>query len=186
VGLLKVLTSVSKNLAINGLPSFKEDYQIPLTLYTFTNGKYQFKLNELAYFKNNVQVFIEDKLLDKVHNIRQDNEYYFEVNNAGFQKDRFVLRFTNQVTANNALETFTVFPNPSSGEANLRIYTENKGEMTVNVYDMNGRLRKTMSINKSSSIYEARLDLEGLESGLYMIEILDNKGLREAKRWVRR
>jgi hypothetical protein len=175
----------NKNLAINGLPSFKEDYQIPLNLYTYTNGKHQFKLNELRFFKSNIQVFIEDKLLDKVHNIRQEGEYEFEVSNAGFQKDRFVLRFTNKVKEDNSLETFTAFPNPNSGELNLRIYNEYKGNVVVNIYDVNGILRKTLNIEKTSTIYETRLEIGGLENGIYMIEILDIRGNKEVKRLIK-
>jgi hypothetical protein len=175
----------SRNLAINGLPSFKEDYQIPLTLYTFNSGRHQFKLNELAYFKNNVQVFIEDKLLDKVHNIRQDNEYSFEVSNAGFQKDRFVLRFTNKVTEKGDLISLAVYPNPNQGDLNLRLFSEYQGEIFIKVYDQMGKVRKTMTINKNRNLFELRLDLQGLESGIYIIETIDNQGRREEKRVVK-
>ncbi|SFE89864.1 beta-propeller fold lactonase family protein [Thermoflexibacter ruber] len=182
---LFTLSKDDKNLAINGLPSFRDDYQIPLTIYTYTNGKYMFKLNDLRFFKNNVQVFIEDKLTGKVHNIRQEPEYEFDIAVAGFVKDRFVLRFTNKVTADNSLETLAVFPNPSSGEINLSIFTEYKGDIAIQLYDMTGKVRRTHSIEKNSNLYETRLDLQGLESGMYMIEVLDSKGNRETKRIVK-
>lgn len=79
----------------------------------------------------------------------------------------------------------TVFPNPSSRELNLRIFTDYKGDVAIHVYDMSGKVRRTHNIEKNSNLYKTRLDLQGLESGIYMIEVLDNKGNRETKRVVK-
>jgi glucose/arabinose dehydrogenase len=179
------LTSISKDnkqLAINGLATFEEDQKIPLTLFTYANGKYKFSLKELKFFKNTIEVFIEDKLLDKVYNIRQNTDYEFDILDNGLQKDRFVLRFTNKVTENKALSSLAVFPNPSPSDLTIRFFSEYQGEISLRVYDLTGRVRKTFLVNKNRSLYETQIDIQDLESGLYIIETIDNKGNREEKR----
>jgi hypothetical protein len=172
----------SKNLSINGLPAFREDFKIPMTLYTYTNGKYTFKLNELKFFKNTTQVFIEDKLLGIVHNIRLDGDYTFEVPNVGFIKDRFVLRFTDKTDENGKLASLSAYPNPSNNEVNLRFFNDYKGGVAIYIYDLTGKLRRIQSIDKTTSLFEVSLDLQGLESGMYIIETIDNQGNKEQKR----
>jgi hypothetical protein len=170
-----------KRLAISGLPDFKEDYMIPVSVNFLSTGKYEFTLNELKYFRQNVQVYIEDKVKKVFHNLRQEEEYAFETTQVGFVQNRFVLHFTNKGT--NAYESLSVFPNPSEGEeVNLSLFSEYKGDITINVYDMMGKLRKTYQTTKQDNSTIFRVDLSSLELGLYLIEVVEGMD-RKTKKW---
>ncbi len=171
----------SKNLAINGLPAFSEEFTIPLTVYSYNRGSHKISLNEINHFKQYLQVFLEDKQLDVLHNLTQKPEYQFNVSNIGFQKDRFVIRFSNSTTASGDLDFFTIFPNPSNGEAKLRMFSNYKGEVAVNVYDLLGRVHKTLTIDKNANMFETNLDLQSLISGVYVVEIIDANGKKIRK-----
>lgn len=170
-----------KDLAINGLPAFSEEFTIPLTVYSYNRGSHKISLNEINHFKQYVQIFLEDKQLDVLHNLTQKPEYQFNASNVGYQKDRFVIRFSNSTTASGELDFFTIFPNPSNGEAKLRMFSNYKGEVAVNVYDMIGRVHKTLTINKNANMFETNLDLQSLISGVYIVEIIDANGKKIRK-----
>ncbi len=171
----------NKNLAINGLPSFSDEFTIPLTLYNYDRGTHTIRLNEIDYFRKYVQVYLEDKALDVIHNLTQNPEYQFNVANTGFQKDRFVVRFSDQVTANGELDFFTIFPNPSNGEVKLRMFSNYQGEVAINIYDMTGRIHKSLTINKNANRFETDLDLQALVNGIYILEIIDSNSKKIKK-----
>ncbi len=171
----------SKLLAINGLPVFKDNYHIPLTMYAYTTGKHSLKLQELAYFKQYLQVYLEDRLLDTFHNLTLQPDYVFNISSVGFVKDRFVLRFTDQVGKDGALDYLLVYPNPSSGDVNLQLYNEYKGEVSVKIYDVTGRLYKTEFIQKDKNRFETKLNWGDLPQGMYLIELTDHLGTKIRK-----
>ncbi len=64
---------------------------------------------------------------------------------------------------------FTVFPNPSYGEANLNI-TDVSENTEIQVYDNAGRMvRRISNINKNN------VSLDNLQKGMYMIRLVDTK-----------
>lgn len=64
---------------------------------------------------------------------------------------------------------FTIFPNPSYGEANLNI-TDVSENTEIQVYDNSGRMvRKISGINKNS------ISIDNLQKGMYMIRLVDTK-----------
>ena len=83
-------------------------------------------------------VFLEDKLLDVVHNLRE-SDYSFETVPGTFD-DRFALRYSDQFlgieTVKN-LENFTAYKNENQ---HLVINTERSAIKKVSVFDISGRL----------------------------------------------
>jgi agarase len=86
-----------------------------------------------------------------------------------------------------AVSTFSVeltgiqlFPNPSQGELALEVpYL--KDEMTVTVFDMMGRMIKQQTIHQTVN----RIDLKGVASGMYLIQIKNDEASRTERIIIR-
>ena len=64
---------------------------------------------------------------------------------------------------------FTVFPNPSYGEANVNI-TDVSENTEIHVYDNSGRLVRKISMNNKNTV-----SIDNLQKGMYMIRLVDMK-----------
>ncbi|RYF96684.1 MAG: T9SS type A sorting domain-containing protein [Chitinophagaceae bacterium] len=64
---------------------------------------------------------------------------------------------------------FTVFPNPSYGDANLNI-TDVSENTEIHVYDNAGRM-----VRRISNINKTNVSLDNLQKGMYMIRLVDTK-----------
>ena len=71
------------------------------------------------------------------------------------------------VKGTGAVSDFTIFPNPSSGNAKVTI-TDISEATDVQLIDNSGRVMKTVSMNNSNTI-----DFSNLQKGMYMIRILN-------------
>jgi hypothetical protein len=83
-----------KKLAIQGrgLP-FNENDSVPLGFKSTIAGSYEIKLSNFDGIFDTQNVYLEDKLLNVIHNIKLSN--YTFTTNAGTFDDRFALRFTD-------------------------------------------------------------------------------------------
>ncbi len=68
-------------------------------------------------------------------------------------------------------DQFTVFPNPAQNILNSRINSSLNGTIRMVVYDMNGRLVMADEAQKSADLYEKSLNVSGLASGMYSIQV---------------
>ncbi len=93
-----------KNLTIQGraLP-FDENDEVPLGYRTTINGNFTINIDQTDGLLANQEVFIEDKLVDKIVNLK-DGNYTFNTT-AGTFDDRFVLRYTDKTLGIDELET---------------------------------------------------------------------------------
>ncbi len=73
-----------------------------------------------------------------------------------------------------ALISYQVFPNPTTGKVNLLASFDQTTELTIAVYDLLGKVIYTKSLN-SISINE-QLDLSGQSAGIYLLNITTEKG----------
>jgi len=73
-----------------------------------------------------------------------------------------------------ALISYQVFPNPTTGIVNLLANFDRTTEVTIGVYDLLGKVIYTKRTN-SISINE-QLDLSGQSSGIYLLNITTEKG----------
>jgi len=83
-----------KKLAIQGkgLP-FNENDVIPLGFKSTVAGTFEIKLSNFDGIFNTQKVYLEDKLLNVIHNLKQGN--YTFATNVGTFENRFELRFTD-------------------------------------------------------------------------------------------
>jgi hypothetical protein len=80
-------------------------------------------------------------------------------------------------TPGNDLVKLTVFPNPTNGILSVG---GTNGEVTFNLYSMEGRLIKAGKLNAS-----AQLSIEELNSGLYLLQ-LTSEGRTETKKIIKK
>lgn len=65
-----------------------------------------------------------------------------------------------------------IYPNPSKGTFNVSFNSQSSKAIMINVYDIRGR--EIIKLNFQSSVrFEETINLENLESGIYMLEISD-------------
>ena len=79
----------------------------------------------------------------------------------------------NEITKESPLR---VFPNPTESETTIEYNVLKKGRVKINVYDLTGRLLRTViDEDKNSKIYQVKLNTENFTSGMYLIDYqLDN------------
>ncbi len=79
------------------------------------------------------------------------------------------------------LNEFVIYPNPSTGLFNIQLNSSSSSDITLNVYDMRGRSVYQNSYQNTGLINET-LNLEALQSGIYLIEVQD--GVKKATRKI--
>ncbi len=120
------------------LPFHVED-KIAMGMEIPTSGSHKIAIRHVdGLFSRNQTIYLEDKKLNIIHDLRA-NPYVFTVDNAGFENDRFVLRFTNNTLGN---DDFEVTANSVVIYANEGIHVTSSLERIkeVVVYDVLGRL----------------------------------------------
>ena len=77
----------------------------------------------------------------------------------------------NELKTNN--EQLTIYPNPVQSVLNIHTSSAFNGEATVNIYNITGQklLSKTISLSNST---DKSINLSDLNSGMYLLEILNN------------
>jgi hypothetical protein len=99
-------------------------------------------------------------------------------NGEGAAIDNFVIDATAILAVNNnTLESFKIYPNPSTAVFNIQ--RKNSAEMEVNVYDITGKL-----VFREQNILKSHysLNLTGISQGLYFLRI--NEGDKQATRQI--
>lgn len=100
---------------------------------------------------------------------------------------RLILHETNGDTitshvvyvSSDAVPSVDVFPNPANGPVNVRLNGE-LSNCTLTIYDAKGMLVK--KINASSN--NAVVSIRGLDKGIYIVRVIQNKVLGKATRFV--
>jgi hypothetical protein len=143
-----------KNLTIQGraLP-FDEMDTVPLGYSSFIAGSFAIGIDQVDGLMVDKDVFIEDKLLDTIHDLKKES-YSFTTEKGAFN-DRFILRYTN---ANKTLakEDFEL---PEKGvlisNKNKEVKVNSSSEVIdkVVIYDMSGRqIYKNTNVNNKDLV----------------------------------
>ncbi|MEG2150878.1 MAG: S8 family serine peptidase [Bacteroidaceae bacterium] len=86
-----------------------------------------------------------------------------------------ILEVLKNTTSNEAItndKAIMLYPNPSDGEFSLYVPNE-RGNVTVNIYNLNGSLVYSESINASADV--AKVNVKGsLANGVYAVQVLGN------------
>lgn len=170
-----------KKLAIQGraLPFVETDI-VPLGFRTVDAGTYAIQLADFdGLFDSELPIYIEDKLLNITHNLRESN-YEFVVS-GGIVEDRFVLKFQNETLSlpNSAsLNDIIVFKNNNNieivGSTNLTL-------ADVKVFDMRGRLITELHKINSNT---AKVTNLSIANQVLLVQITDVDGKIVTKKLV--
>ena len=130
-----------KNLAIQGraLP-FDEADTVPLGYKTTIVGNFTIAIDQTDGFFTTQNVFIEDKLLNTTHDLKEA-PYTFSTVKGTFN-DRFVLRYTNKTLGALGTQDFTTQQNQvlvSNKNKQIKINTDVETIDKVQVYDLLGK-----------------------------------------------
>jgi Protein of unknown function (DUF3500)/Secretion system C-terminal sorting domain len=94
--------------------------------------------------------------------------------------------FVGTANANSFKGEFSVYPNPTTNDLNVKIGLDNSAQVTVNVIDMTGRTVLTTRQNLSAGQQNISLDMAKLASGVYActIEVKTTNGVTLATKKV--
>lgn len=132
-----------KNLVIQGraLP-FDENDEIPLGYRTTINGDFTINIDQVDGLLTNQAVFLEDKLTQKVFDLKSGNYTFNTV--AGTFNDRFVLRYKDNSTAKTlgkpTVDTIENKVLVSNKNKQIKINSNSETIDKVMVYDVSGKL----------------------------------------------
>jgi len=142
--------SNNQNLVLNTLPSLEGYRVVPVkSYYSGQTGQFKFDFLELNSFPANVHIYLKDRVLNSLLDVRQYPAYTFNVaaNNNLNSNDRFELIFsptaiTEVKPAVNGNAVFSVYPNPSNGSKVVAsmIGFENESSVQVVVTDVLGKV----------------------------------------------
>lgn len=143
-----------------------EEKTLPLSFTSENMSMYTISLSEVG--KDFTEIYLEDRLTGDKVNLLTDT--YSFIHSKGNMKDRFLLTFANsqQPTANS--------PFAYVNNGNI-IITEISGDATINIYDVMGR----NEIDRIHTNAEYRIHTDGLSSGVYIIQKIDDKGTKTQK-----
>jgi len=160
-----------QHLVIQGRPlPFDANDQVALGYKTQANDTYSLRIDHLDGLFEGQDIFIEDKLLNLIHDLKQ-SPYVF-TSAAGTFNDRFVLRYTN-----NALGV----SQPQLSDAVVAMATN--GKLTIQasepikhifVYDIAGKLIRTYNPAMVRNYFEHDFNYS---DGVYMLKIRMQNGV---------
>jgi endoglucanase len=88
---------------------------------------------------------------------------------------------SNDKGNNTSKSELTVYPNPFEDYININYENEFIGDVTINIYDILGRLIKRYNINKSSEILQERIDVSMIREGAYILQLRAGNAVRTNK-----
>ncbi|MFD1601436.1 T9SS sorting signal type C domain-containing protein [Flavobacterium artemisiae] len=150
--------SNAKKLTIQAraLP-FDNTETIPLGYKTTIASDFTISINDADGFFTGQEVYLEDKLLDKIHDLRTSNYTFSSA--IGTFTDRFVLRYTNKTLGNEDFESTDNALLVSVKEKIVKVNSLNENIKEVSVYDISGHL-----LYNKKKVNTAELIIQNLQS----------------------
>jgi len=66
----------------------------------------------------------------------------------------------------------SIYPNPGTGMFNLNISSTFKGQVSIRVFDVNGRQISALKLQKNETEFEHQIDLSNQTSGVYIVQFV--------------
>lgn len=150
--------SNAKKLTIQAraLP-FDNTETIPLGYKTTIASDFTISINDADGFFTGQEVYLEDKLLEKIHDLRTSNYTFSSA--IGTFTDRFVLRYTNKTLGNEDFESADNSLLVSVKDKIVKVNSLNENIKEVSVYDIAGHL-----LYNKKKVNETELSIQNLQS----------------------
>lgn len=165
------LTDEGYYMDIKQLSSLK-DVTVKIGFASETKGAMSLGFERLWAFAGDHELFLEDKLLNKTIDLRQQSVYSFvKEDDELFTDDRFVLKFHRNTTGIEDVENTSSELNYTSTKGALEIFRVDGLSLgTVSVFDLQGR-----EVASRKNVQDSRLGLS-LSSGVYVVKVTDSNG----------
>jgi hypothetical protein len=161
------------DFAIQCLPDVEEELVVPVGLDAGTGISVTFTVQFNHWFETGT-VYLEDRSANKMIELSAENSSYtFVTDNENTGLGNFYLHF-NTVPAGEeirdaAIESVKITGNRNEGT--IRVLGRMDRGATIRVFDLSGRLRMEESMFNP---YENVIDVPGLETGIYIIQVRNN------------
>ena len=127
------------------------------------------------WFKNDITIEGENKQFYWSDNL--DGNYFIEIltqNNC--LKKSAPLKFVSK--------KIKLYPNPASKNLQISLNNNLTGRIQINFKDLTGKIVKTYKSEKNTDVIQLSLSLDGINPGIYNLEVLINNKLHESKKLV--
>ncbi len=170
-GMLLYSVIPNRKLIIQGRPlPFDEDDQVTLGFKSNVQDTYSFGLDAVDGLFENHNIYIEDKSLNIIHDLKQ-SPYQF-VAAPGICNDRFVLRYTDAALHN---PDFNADQGVIAFVSNHQLHAESTQPIqSIEVYDVSGKWIKTYTPKDKSGIFKAEFNFA---NGVYLAKIKLENGM---------
>jgi hypothetical protein len=169
----------NQDLILSTLPSLDGYRVVPVrSFYSGQTGQFKFDFLELSSFPASVHIYLKDRVLNSIVDVRQYPSYTFNVatsNNLN-SNDRFELVFSPTAVTEvkpsvNGTAVFYIYPNPSNGSKVVAsmIGFENENSVVVTVTDVLGKVVYTASQTIGNGNNAEHEISSKLASGIYNV-----------------
>lgn len=181
-----------KKMNINTFNASNETYSLPLVTAVTVAGNYKIEANGFDFISDYTCVQLEDRLLNKMIDLKAQNVYAFSMNTTDNQ-ERFVLHFNkdgnnckSMIASNSLTSDFAhqieILP---SAEGNTIFFNLSETEnTTITVTNMLGQTI-TESISVAANNQQVNVNLPVGYSGMYLVKVESSKG-SVTKKFVRK
>jgi glycosidase len=69
----------------------------------------------------------------------------------------------------------TIYPNPNAGKMIVKIENDSQHTIILNLYDIRGKLIKTVQLRKWQLLLKQEINIEKLPMGIYLLEVIDGQ-----------
>lgn len=78
------------------------------------------------------------------------------------------------------VKNITIYPNPAKNHVNITFSNSNYQDLHISIYDIQGKLQKTRSLESNNSM----ISISDLNSGIYILKIADNENVLKMDRLI--
>ncbi len=157
-----------------------ENDEVALNVVSTVNGTYKLNFSQYEQLQQATAIYLKDKYTNSLINLNSiGNEGYSfttDKNNAQTTgADRFSLVFRGINPSVTSINNVKLFPNPASEKVTLQLPKNQQGEVyTIKIKDISGKVQLLQKLAGGVQ----HLNINGLATGNYLIEVTDCKGKR--------
>jgi len=172
------LTQNNEKLSIKAIPdNYNETIFLPLGFTNTTNSTLTISVNDLSAFNQNLSIYIEDKVENKLINLKNENTYTFN-SSSNIDNSRFFLIIgssANSISDNNVIENCMVYSFENS------IYIKQPSEpMLCVIYNILGQEIKKITLTQESI---QKIDTQ-LTTGTYIVTLIGKEKMISRKIFI--